>query len=133
MASSQYTLADVLSQANPNLIADALKKVNLGSLLQKQVESLSPAAASFRLAKRAFSGAAITAVVSSGANAGVYIVGEAIGNANLVDAVLGTSAGIASLGADGKTLTFKSSVAACIVTYMAASEIPLSDIFADFV
>lgn len=130
---SQYTLADVLSQSNPNLIADALKKVNLGVLLQKQSESLTPASATVVLAKQAFSGAAISVVVSSGANAGVYIVGEQLASGDLVDAVSGTSAGIASLGADGVTLTFKSSVAACVVTYMAASEVPLSTIFADFV
>jgi hypothetical protein len=130
---SQYTLADILSLSNLNLLADALKKVNLGVMLQKQVETLAPGAVSCVLAKRAFGGAAITALVTSGANAGVYVVGEAIGNANLVDAVLGTSAGIASLGADGKTLTFKSSVANVVVTYMAASEIPLSDVFNDFI
>ncbi len=130
---SQYSLADILTQSNLNLLADALKKVNLGVLFQKQVETLTPASATVVLAKEAFSAAAGRVVVGSGANAGVYIVGSQLASGELVDAVSGTSVGIASLGADGKTLTFASAVADCVVTYSAASETALSDAFNDFI
>lgn len=125
------TLGNILTKADPNLISDALRKVNLGVLLTKQVETLTGVANTVVLSKPAYSGCSVICHVSAGAvGAGVYVCGS---TGTAIPAVEGASLGFARLDTDGKTLIFAGGVITATVEYMAASEVPLSDPFNDFV
>lgn len=121
------TLANILTKADPNLIADALRKVNLGVLLAPTVSTISQASSvDVILDPPALCPAVVSARVTAGAAAqNVYIVTDSGGTA--VDGA------ICKLSADGTTLTFALAVTDLVVSYVPRSESPLSDSFNDFV
>lgn len=128
---AQYTLADILTQANPNLISDALKKVNLGVMLTPVSETitLGAPATTLPLSVKSFSPGTMHVRVTAGVSLGKYVVSDAGGIA--VD--VGAEIGVCKLAADGLSLEFASNVTSVLVSYLAASEIPLSSTFSDFV
>lgn len=112
------TLELGLSQANPGFLADALRKVDLGSLFYKQVETITQASStSVVLAKPAFAPAGVCVRVTAGGSLGAYLVVDSGGIA--VD--VGAEIGVCKLSDDGLTLTFASAVTECVVTYAAAA------------
>jgi hypothetical protein len=126
MAISKETLGSVLSTSNPNQLADALKKVNLGVMLAPVEETITQAASTtVALSKKAFGPAMIHARVTGGVSVGKYVCSDSAGIA--VD--VGAEIGVCKLAADGLSLVFASNVTACVVSYMAASEMSLSDIW----
>lgn len=126
MAISKETLGSVLSTSNPNQLADALKKVNLGVMLAPVEETITQSASTtVALSKKAFGPAMVHARVTGGVSVGKYVCSDSAGIA--VD--VGTEIGVCKLAADGLSLEFASNVTACVVSYMAASEMSLSDIW----
>lgn len=121
------TLADILTKADPNLIADAFRKVNLGVMLAPTVETITQSSATtMTLSPPALCPAVVSVRVTGGASAAnVYIVTDSGGTA--VDGA------ICKLSADGATLTFALAVTSAVVSYVPRSESPLSDAFSDFV
>ena len=112
------TLELGLSQANPGFLADALRKVDLGSMLYKQVETITQSAATtVTLAKPAFGPAGVCVRVTGGVSLGAYLVVDSGGIAVNV----GAEIGVCKLSDDGLTLTFASNVTACKVVYAAAA------------
>ena len=112
------TLELGLSQANPGFLADALRKVDLGSMLYKQVETITQSAATtVTLAKPAFGPAGVCVRVTGGVSLGAYLVVDSGG----VAVNVGTEIGVCKLSDDGLTLTFASNVTSCVVTYAAAA------------
>jgi hypothetical protein len=112
------TLGLGLEQANPGFIADALRKVDLGSMLYKQVETITQSAATtVTLAKPAFGPAGVCVRVTGGVSLGAYLVVDSGGIAVNV----GAEIGVCKLSDDGLTLTFASNVTACKVVYAAAA------------
>jgi len=112
------TLELGLSQANPGFLADALRKVDLGSMLYKQVETITQSAATtVTLAKPAFGPAGVCVRVTGGVSLGAYLVVDSGGIAVNV----GSEIGVCKLSDDGLTLTFASNVTACKVVYAAAA------------
>lgn len=121
------TLANILTKADPNLIADALRKVNLGVMLAPTVSTISQAAdVDVILDPPALCPAVVSVRVTGGTSAAnVYIVSDS--GATPVDGA------ICKLSADGTTLTFALDVTDAVVSYVPRSESPLSDSFNDFV
>ena len=112
------TLELGLSQANPGFLADALRKVDLRSMLYKQVETITQSAATtVTLAKPAFGPAGVCVRVTGGVSLGAYLVVDSGGIAVNV----GAEIGVCKLSDDGLTLTFASNVTACKVVYAAAA------------
>lgn len=112
------TLELGLSQANPGFLADALRKVDLGSMLYKQVETITQSASTtVTLAKPAFGPAGVCVRVTGGVSLGAYLVVDSGG----VAVNVGTEIGVCKLSDDGLTLTFASNVTSCVVTYAAAA------------
>jgi len=112
------TLGLGLEQANPGFIADALRKVDLGSMLYKQVETITQSAATtVTLAKPAFGPAGVCVRVTGGGSLGAYLVVDSGGIA--VD--VGSEIGVCKLSDDGLTLTFATALTGCKVTYAAAA------------
>ena len=125
------TLADILTKADPNLIADAFRKVNLGIMLTPVSETitLGAAATTLPLSVKSFSPGTMHVRVTAGVSVGKYVVSDSGGIA--VD--VGLEVGVCKLAADGLSLVFASNVTSVLVSYLAASESPLSDAFNDFV
>jgi hypothetical protein len=124
------TLELGLSQANPGFIADALRKVDLGSFFKLQKETITQAAAdTVVLSKAAFGPAMIQVRVTAGAGSalGSYLVADAAGAVVAV----GTEVGVCKLSDDGLTLTFASgsNITACVVSYLAAPAAALDEQF----
>lgn len=120
------TLAGILDEADPNKIADALRKVKLGILLTPQNRTITQSTSvDVVLDPPALGPASITARVTTGtALAGVYRVTDS-GGTEVDSATLG----VATLSDDGATLTFAAAVTGVVVDYIPRSE---SDITADF-
>jgi hypothetical protein len=124
------TLGNILTKADPNLIADAFRKVNLGVMLTAVESTISQAASTtVALPKKSFGPGSMHVRVTGGVSLGKYVVSDSGGVA--VD--VGAEIGVCKLAADGLSLVFASNVTDCVVSYLAASEIPLSDTFNDFV
>jgi len=124
------TLELGLSQANPGFLADALRRVDLGSFFKLQKETITQSAAdTVVLAKAAFGPAMVQVRVTAGAGSalGSYLVADAAGLA----VVVGAEIGVCKLSDDGLTLTFAagSNITECVVSYLAASAVPLDEQF----
>ena len=120
------TLELGLTQANPGFISDALRKVDLGSMLYKQVETITQSAATtVTLATPAFGPAGVCVRVTGGVSLGAYLVVDSDG----VAVNVGAQIGVCKLSDDGLTLTFASNVTACKVTYAAAAAAPKDEAF----
>ena len=114
------TLELGLTQANPGFIADALRRVDLGSFFKLQKETITQSAANtVVLSKAAFGPAMVQVRVTAGAGSalGSYLVADSAGLA----VVVGAEIGVCKLSDDGLTLTFASNVTACKVVYAAAA------------
>jgi hypothetical protein len=124
------TLELGLSQANPGFLADALRKVDLGSFFKLQKETITQAAAdTVVLSKAAFGPAMVQVRVTAGgaSTLGAYLVSDSGG----VAVVVGAEIGVCKLSDDGLTLTFAagSNITGCVVSYLAASAAPLDEAF----
>lgn len=121
------TLGDILTKADPNLLADALRKVNLGVMLAPKVATITQSSStSMTLSPPALCPGVVSVRVTGGAAAAnVYIVTDSGGTP--VDGA------ICKLSADGTTLTFAVALTSAVVSYVPRSESPLSDAFNDFV
>ena len=129
-ATVPQTLELGLSQANPGFIADALRKVDLGSFFKLQKETITQSAANtVVLAKPAFGPAMVQVRVTAGASSalGSYLVADSAGLA----VVVGAEIGVCKLSDDGLTLTFASgsNITGCVVSYLAAPAAPLDEAF----
>lgn len=120
------TLAGILDEADPNSIADALRKVKLGQLLTPQTRAISQTSnVAVTLDPPAQGPASLTVRVTAGtALAGVYRATDSGGTA--VDSA---TLGVATLSDDGATLTFAAAVTDVVVDYVPRSD---SDILGDF-
>lgn len=123
---ASFTLADALTAANPNNIADALRKVDLGQFFAPTVKTVSQASATtIVLDPPALCPAVVSARVTGGtALAGVYRCTDAGGTA--VDSA---TLGVCKLSADGVTLTFAAAVTDAVVSYVPRSK---GDLSADY-
>lgn len=121
------TLADILTKADPNLLADALRKVNLGVMLAPTTKTITQSSATtMTLSPPALCPGVVSVRVTGGASAlNAYICTDAGGTA--VDGA------ICKLSADGKTLTFALAVTSAVVSYVPRPETSLADPFLDFV
>lgn len=130
-ATKALTVGEVLDASNLNLLADALAKVQLGTILALQKESITQAAAdSITLAKAAFGPAMVHVRVTAGgaSTLGAYLVSDAGG----VAVKVGAEIGVCKLSNDGLTLTFAagSNITAAEVSYLAAPAVALDSLFA---
>ena len=124
-ATEPSTLGLALEQANPNLIADALRKVDLKSFLYKYSETITQAASTtVVLSKAAFGPAGVCVRVTAGASLGAYLVVDSGGIA--VD--VGAEIGVCKLADDGLSLEFASNVTECVVTYAVAAAAPADEL-----
>jgi hypothetical protein len=124
------TLELGLSQANPGFLADALRKIDLGSFFKLQKETITQSSANtVVLSKAAFGPAMVQVRVTAGAGSalGSYLVADAAGAVVAV----GTEVGVCKLSDDGLTLTFASgsNITGCVVSYLAAPAVPLDEQF----
>lgn len=139
------TVAEVLTKADPNQLADALRKVDLGNMLQvKEYDTgVITAAAAIPLPENAL--AVLSAhVISSGtaASVGHYMAGNSAttpllppGGANTaigLCSVQGISAPGAAATAAGYItgVTFPNTVTRAVIRYIAAPAVALTDKFA---
>lgn len=120
------TLADVVDDANPNNLADALRLVKMGQMMTPQKRAISQASdTDVILDPPALGPASVTARVTGGAAlAGVYRATDEGGTP--VDSA---TLGVATLSADGTTLTFAAALTDVVVDYIPRSD---SDINGDF-
>lgn len=112
------TIAELLDRANPNDLADALRKIKLGTMLTPKKAALTQAA-----------GTAVTldppalivqhARVTTGVSTGNYIPTDSGGTAA---APSGAAPGVVKVSDDGATLTFNANVEALTVTYIPRSD-----------
>ena len=116
------TLADVLDDANLNNVDRAMAQNKLGTMLTPQKRAVSQvSAATMTLDPPAMGPATITARVTAGA--------AAAGPRAFTDEGGTPSATLATLSADGTTITFEAAVTDAVVDYLPRSE---ADITADF-
>ena len=125
-ATAAPTLGLALEQANPNTLADALRKVNLSKMLEPQklvLSALATPLAAVTLDPPALvvqSARILTSATGATATVGLKLVG---------DSAFTPTSSACKLSDDGKTLTFDGTVSDAIVVYMARSEASLSDAF----
>jgi len=138
------TVGAALDKANPNLLADLLHKVKLGTMLAplKRTFTIGASATADLTALDAtgeVTGAAnpnrlaalsVTAlrIVASGtaASVGAYVVSDV--GATPLTTNTGARVGIATLSDDGKTITFPNTVTGFVVEYMPRSSIDLTTV-----
>ena len=126
MATQKETLFSVLDKADPNRLADALRAVKLGTMLQAVEGTLTQAAATtLPLPVKSFGPGSMHVRVVTGVSPGKYVVTDAAGV--IVD--VGAEIGVCKLAADGFSLEFASDVEEVIVSYMAASETSLDTVW----
>jgi PPE-repeat protein len=123
------TLKTELDRADPNNLADMLRKVALGSLLDVAEYDTGTITAS---ADVTLPGGALVVqsarVVTSGtaASVGLYLAGDAGITPLLPPGGASAGVGYAKLSADGKTLTFPNTVTRVIVRYIKQPAVALS-------
>ena len=130
-ATKALTLEEVINASNLNLLADALAKAGLGTVLALQKESIVQAAAdTITLSKAAFGPAMVHVRVTAGgaSTLGAYLVSDSGG----VAVVVGAEIGVCKLSDDGLTLSFAagSNITAAQVSYMAAPAVALDSLVA---
>jgi hypothetical protein len=119
------TLKDALNEANPNEIADALNKINMGTMFTVNRETITIASATtLNLLTQSTAKVAAQYVQSvrvvTGTATGVRIVG---------DAGATPSTTVVALSADGTTLTFEAAVTVVAVVWAAKPATDLTSIF----
>lgn len=126
MATQKETLFSVLDQADPNRLADALRAVKLGTMLQAVEGTLTQApATTLSLPVKSFGPGSMHVRVTTGVSVGKYVVSDSAGIA--VD--VGAEIGVCKLAADGFSLEFASDVEEVVVSYLAASETSLDTLW----
>lgn len=122
------TLKSVLTKADPNKIADALAKVNLGNMVvpNKQTYTGLVSAAAHDLTDVAHGGQPAAMVIGS---VRVTAGAAAAGLRQIGDAAATPSATVATISDDGKTITFEAGVTAFIVSYLARSASDVTALF----
>jgi len=127
------TLSDVLTKADPNELADALRKVNLGNMLQVKILDTGAIAAAGSVvlpepALHVISARIVTATTAS--KVGTYMVTNDTSATKLTAGTSG-AVGIATLATDLKTIAFEAVDATrVVVAYIPAPAIALSTKFA---
>ena len=111
------TLKSALNRANPNTLADVLAKIDLGTMLAPKTETVAQTSATtITLNPPAL--AVFSARVTGGA--------AAAGARTVTDEGGTPSTSIATLSADGTTLTFEAGVTGAVVSYMPRPAVDLS-------
>lgn len=123
MATSIETLKTALNRANPNTLADVLALIDLGTMLDPTAVTVSQTSATtITLSPAAMCAGVVSARVTGGAAAaGPRIVTDAGGT---------PSTTVATLSADGTTLTFEAGVTGAVVTYVPRPAVALSTAWA---
>lgn len=128
------TVKNVLNEANPNKIADALAKIDLGSMFTA-VEYDTGTITAVAAVPIPGNGALLVQsarVVTSGtaASVGTYLAGDSAVTPLLPPGGASTAVGIAALAVDGKTITFPNTVTRAIIRYIPNPAVALTDKFA---
>jgi hypothetical protein len=143
------TIQEVLEKADPNTLADALRRMGFGKMLNpiKIVCTGLTAAASFDITTAAVKAAATVTGLGLEAGENLPPIGDVVslrvtasGTANSVGTyaitdsgtltpTAGANVGLATLSADGKTLTFPSTVTAFVLTYQARASVAITESF----
>lgn len=137
------TLQRALNDANPNEVADCLKRVKLGNMLNtvKVTATGLVSAASQDITTAAVKAASVIVglALDSGENLPASNVVQSVrvtagaaaaGLRQIGDSGATASATVAKISDDGKTLTFEAGVTAFVLTYMPRSAEALSNSFA---
>lgn len=139
------TLKAILTKADPNELPDALRKVDLGNLLQvKEYDTGTITATAVVTLPESAIVVSSARVVTSGtaASVGTYMVGDSAVTPLLPPGGASAAVGIASaqgITAPGAaatatgvitTITFPNSVTRAVIRYVAASTVPTTDTFA---
>lgn len=144
------TIQETLEQADPNTLADALRRIVLARMLtvvKVTVTGLTAAAAVDITAAATKAAATIVGVslaaaenlpaigqvvalrvVAGAATAGARIVTDAGGTAGAPGA---NGPGVALLSDDGRTVTFEGDVTGFVIEYVPRAAVPLTDLFPD--
>lgn len=121
------TLQNVLNQANPQNIADALRAIQLGNMVVPTKTVVSQAGATgITLSPAALSIVSLRVVTGGGAST------AATGTRLIADSGAAASATVATLSDDGKTLTFEAGVIGAVVTYMPRSAADVTAAFGSY-
>lgn len=141
--SKTETIQEILTLANPNQLADALRKVDLGNKLatvKAVFVALASAAAQDITTAAAKAAATVTGItLDSGENLpalGAWVTlrvtagAAAAGPRKLVDAGGTADANNALISDDGKTITFEAAVTAFVLTYQPREAVALTTKFA---
>lgn len=110
------TLKSALNRANPNTLADALAKVDLGTMIEPKTVTVSQAAAATIVLDPPALAVFSARVTAGAAAAGPRMVTDAGGSVTTT---------VCKLSADGVTLTFEDNVTGAVVSYMPRSATPL--------
>lgn len=137
------TLQRALNDANPNEVADCLKRVKLGNMLNtvKVTATALTSASAFDITTAAVKAASVIVGLSldSGENLPASNVIQSVrvtagaaaaGLRQIGDSAATASATVAKVSDDGKTITFEAGVTAFVLTYMPRSAEALSNSFA---
>lgn len=133
------TIKEVLNRATPGELADALRKLALGTMFTplKLVKTGLTAAASFDITSAALGsnpaalGVFSLRVTASGTanSVGSYSMSDAAGTP--VSPTAGANVGLATISDDGKTITFPTTVTAFVMEYLPRPAADLSGLFAN--
>ena len=150
------TLQSILADANPNLLADALKKLGLGTLfapIKVVVTGLAATATPDITGPLVKAAAVITGIdeLADGVNLpplgsllslrvtasgtagslGTYIFTDAAGTAIVPPGGASVAVGIAEISDDGTTITFPNTVTAFVLEYTPRPVVDLTEVFTD--
>jgi hypothetical protein len=149
--SADIKILDILNQATPDELVDALRKIGFGDMLdQPVVRTFTGLSASATFDLDAIDGtgevvgssnpmrrkahAVLSARVTAsgtGASVGTYLVTPDINATKLVPpGGASVAVGIATISVDGKTITFPNTVTAFVIAYVPAPKLALATKFA---
>jgi len=129
---TKETLADVLSKADPDKLPDALRLVDLGAMLAVTEYDTGTIAAAATIS---IPGGALLVqsaqVKTSGtaASVGHYLPGNSGSTPLLPPGGADTAVGIASVAADGSTITFPNTVTRVVLRYVKKPATSITDDF----
>lgn len=129
---SDPTIASELDRADPNRIADLLRLVRLGTMLQVREwdSGTITAAAAVRIPFGALLVQSARVVTSgTAASVGVYQAADSGATPLLPPGGANTAVGIAKLSADNSTITFPNTVTRVVIRYVCG---PAADLTAPF-
>jgi hypothetical protein len=127
------TLKNVLNEANPNKIADALAKIDLGTMFTATefdtgaITGVAGVTIPGNGALLVQSARVVTSAVP--ASVGTYLAGDSAVTPLLPPGGAGVAIGIATLSLDGKTITFPNTVTRAIIRYIPNPVVALTDKF----